>query len=290
MDGYLLVDKPEGPSSFDVVRIARRVVGVRKIGHCGTLDPLASGLLILAVGIGTRLLPYLRTEPKRYRFTVTFGRTTATLDREGEVTSATDIIPSEEMIRLALPAFAGEIEQRPPAFSAIRVKGQRAYKLARRHEPVELPPRVTNIHSLSLVEYAADRAEATLDLLCSSGTYVRSLARDIAEKAGSLGFASSIRRIGAGDYVVDDALTVEQLQESGKSALLPLTEMFSGRLTHTATPDQLSRLAHGSDILVEATAKAEDTLFLLSPEGVLVAVAERVSGNQFHPQKVFAAQ
>ncbi|PKQ05352.1 MAG: tRNA pseudouridine(55) synthase TruB, partial [Alphaproteobacteria bacterium HGW-Alphaproteobacteria-11] len=184
--GWVIVDKPSGPTSSDVVNRVRRLFNARKAGHAGTLDPLATGILPVALGEATKTVPFIIDAAKGYRFTVRFGQATATDDAEGEVTATSPVRPSAADIKALLPRFTGPIEQVPPAFSAIKIDGERAYARARAGETVEMKPRPVTIHEIRLLGLPdADHAE--LEILCSKGTYVRSLARDLALSLGTVG-------------------------------------------------------------------------------------------------------
>ncbi len=229
--GWIVVDKPLGLSSAAAVGVVKRLLrqaGVKspKLGHGGTLDPLATGVLPIAIGEATKLAGRLLDATKGYRFTVAFGAATATDDAEGEVVATSDVRPSREAVEAALAAFTGPIRQTPPAYSALKVDGQRAYKLARAGEAVELAAREVTVHALTLIE--ADDAGATLEAICSKGTYVRSLARDLAEVLGTVGHVSMLRRIKAGPFGLEGAISLDNLEALGQSAaleraILPLT-------------------------------------------------------------------
>lgn len=232
--GWLIIDKPLGLTSAQVVGRLRRTLrdaghGRIKTGHGGTLDPLATGVLPIAFGEATKLSGYLLNGPKRYEFTIAFGAETSTDDLEGDITERCAHLPTEADIRAILPRFRGPISQIPPAYSALKLDGKRAYALARAGtDPADmvLPARDITIHSLELL--AVNGASASLSVHCSKGTYVRSLARDIARALGSLGHVSHLRRTGAGAFALADAISldkaVELLQGADPAqALLPLT-------------------------------------------------------------------
>jgi tRNA pseudouridine55 synthase len=187
MNGFLLINKPEGPTSFNMVARVRKKFGIKKVGHCGTLDPLAEGLLVLAIGDATRLIQYLGDD-QVYEFGISFGKRSETGDREGKITEECDKTPAKEELLKVIPEFIGEISQTPPAFSAIKINGKRAYELARAGEAVEMKSRKIKIYSLDLQAYDFEQKTANFRVSCSSGTYVRTLAQDIAEKCATLGF------------------------------------------------------------------------------------------------------
>ena len=198
MDGFLCVNKPQGPSSFKIVAQLRKVLKVKKIGHAGTLDPQASGLLVIAVGSSTRLIQYLPNEPKVYRFGLQFGSQTDTLDNTGSIIADGGSFPPSAQLQAALNRFHGEYLQVPPAFSAKKINGVRAYKMARNGDNPPLKPCKVTIHSLDLIQYDQDKGLAELELSCSGGTYVRALVRDLASELNTYGFASFIRRCRSG--------------------------------------------------------------------------------------------
>ncbi|MGI9254148.1 MAG: tRNA pseudouridine(55) synthase TruB [Thermomicrobiales bacterium] len=213
LDGYLVIDKPAGWTSFDVVARARRLLGEKKVGHAGTLDPAATGVLPLAVGHATKTLEYLANASKSYLAEVTFGVETDSHDIDGVVTATRDAgWLTVGAIDGALPAFRGPIEQIPPMHSAIKIKGQRLYELARRGEEIERAPRPVTIHRLDLVAWAPPVATLWID--CSKGTYIRSLARDLGEALGTGAFMSNLVRYRTGPFHLCEALTIHELAES----------------------------------------------------------------------------
>jgi tRNA pseudouridine55 synthase len=213
-DGRILVDKPAGITSFGVVARVRRVLSEKagkkvKVGHTGTLDPFATGLMILVVGKETKNAMTLTKLDKVYEATIVLGQRSSTGDPEGEIIAVSDTIPSQDAVLEALKAFTGEISQVPPAFSAIKVKGVRAYKLAHKGQAVEIPSRNVTIYSLDLVDYSYP--ELKIRTHVSSGTYIRTLAEDIGTKLGTGAYCSQLRRTKIADYDVRDAQTLEQL-------------------------------------------------------------------------------
>lgn len=288
VEGFLLIDKPCGPSSFTVVAAVRRALAVKKTGHAGTLDPGASGLLVLAVGSCTRLLPYLPLEPKVYRFGIQFGEQTDTLDSEGTVIKSGGPMPPAKEVEDSISGFIGTQLQMPPQFSAIKVGGRRSYDLARKGEHVELAPRTIEIHSFQMLRFDELKSEAEFEVTCSGGTYVRSLARDIAEKLGTFGYASSIRRIAAGKFNVKQSLAFEKVAEAEQS-LLKASKVLIDQPRITLDNVQMARLATGSDVMCDQLSenKPPETLFAYNNMDRLAAVLKKVDGKRYHPEKVF---
>src|SRR5437868_3223580 len=213
MLGVINLDKPVGPTSHDMVALMRRLSGVRRIGHAGTLDPLASGVLPILVGAATRFSRDLSAGDKRYDAVVRLGWRSQTDDAQGPI-EAGGPLPSEDAISAALPTFVGTIEQRPPAFSALKVGGHAAHRLARRGESVELAARSVTVLGIDLlgVERGADDVDVHIDIRCGPGTYVRSIARDLGEILGSGGYLAALRRTAVGRLRADDAVTPDRLE------------------------------------------------------------------------------
>lgn len=208
--GLLLIDKPTGPTSHDLVAIVRRGAKERQVGHAGTLDPLATGLLVVCVGQATRLSEYLLNKNKRYVAHVRFGQSTNTYDADGEVTATSDALPERAAVEAALENFRGAIQQIPPAFSAIKRGGQKMYDLARRGEMVELEPRPVTIYQLELLEWTPP--VCVLEVLVSAGTYIRSLAHDLGQVLGCGAHLAALRRTQSGHLGLAEAVTLESLQ------------------------------------------------------------------------------
>jgi len=212
MFGLVNINKPVGLSSRDVVNRVQRLVRPGKAGHAGTLDPIASGVLVVCVGPATRLIEYVQRMPKRYLGTFLLGRQSVSEDIESELEELTDApVPTSAEIEAILPQFTGVIEQVPPKFSALKVQGKRAYELARRGEQVELAPRKIEIHELTLVAY--DYPRVVFDVLCGSGTYIRSLGRDLAHTLNTAAVMSALERTAIGDFRVEDALELTTMDE-----------------------------------------------------------------------------
>lgn len=251
--GWLLVDKPLGPTSAQVVgrlKWAFREGGYGrvKIGHGGTLDPLASGLLPIALGEATKLVQYVLDGRKQYRFRLALGAETSTDDAEGEITNTSDVRPSKDALLSILPQFRGKIAQRPPAYSALKVDGKRAYQRARAGEDIVMAERQVEIFALDLLSIDDSHAEFQVD--CSKGTYVRSLARDIARAAGTLGHVAELRRTGAATFSLQDAVVLDKIVELVQGSeleqvLLPLTAGLDDIPVLAVDPGDAVKLKHG---------------------------------------------
>lgn len=249
--GILLVDKSSGPTSHDVVAAIRRGTGEKRVGHAGTLDPLATGLLVILLGAATRLSEYLLAKDKRYLARVRFGQTTNTYDAAGEITSTSEAVPSREQVEAALAAFRGAIQQRPPAFSAVKRGGQRAYALARRGAAVELEPRPVIIHQLSIVEWSPP--ECSLDVTCSAGTYIRSLAHDLGQALGCGAFLAALRRTASGHFRLEDAVALEALRAAFAAGdwqrhLLPMETALPDLPEVHLSEAEAQRVLHGATV------------------------------------------
>jgi tRNA pseudouridine55 synthase len=288
LNGILPVDKPEGPTSHDVVARARRALQLRRIGHTGTLDPFASGLLLLCLGTSTRLAEYLTALPKSYRAVLQLGRATDTDDGTGRVTTESDAwrALTEEQLREALARQVGEIEQLPPLYSAKKVDGERMYASARRGEAVERTPSRVTVHAIELLRFDPPHAEFTVD--CSSGTYIRAIARDAGEALGVGAHLVSLRRTRIGDFDVERAVTLEGLDDAARvsSALLTPASALSHLPAVTVDADGMRALGHGGAVPAPDSAAAGGPIALFSPAGELAAIGERV-GDLLRPRKVF---
>ena len=292
VDGLLLVDKPAGISSHDVVAVARRALGEKRIGHAGTLDPFATGLLVLLVGRATRLAPYLPAEPKEYEALVRFGAETNTEDADGDVSREAGL-PTPEALDAARAAFVGTIAQVPPAFSAKHVDGQRAYKLARRGEAVALAPVQVTIHSLKLsaLERMPDGTVAScrMQVSCGGGTYIRSLARDLARAAGTAAHLETLRRHRAGVFTLARSIPYERMRDnSAPVSIAPPMDVLEGMPMQVIDAAELSGVLHGADLAARVPG-THAALIDADGGGSLVAVAQRVSsetGDRWQPRVV----
>ena len=276
-DGVLLVDKPAGLSSHAVVDRVRRVLGTRRIGHGGTLDPFATGLLVLLLGRATRLLPHLAGDPKVYRATIRFGTATTTDDATGEILSEAPV-PSRDAVADAMTAMTGTLLQRPPAFSAKQVDGVRAYKAARRGRPMTLDPVGVHVNSWRILGWSG--ADLDAEVSCGAGTYVRALARDLGEATASAAHLVALRRLRSGPFDVEGAQTLEVI-EGGAATLLSPGVGVSHLPVQSLDDLEAQRIMHGQMV----TATVDGARAALSHNGELLAVAEREEG-QWRPKVV----
>ena len=270
--GLLLVDKPAGITSHDAVSVARRALKTRRVGHAGTLDPFATGLLVILFGRGTRLISYVPGEPKVYEATIRLGAETETDDRTGAITRTADL-PSDERIAAAVALLTGNILQTPPAYSAKQVDGTRAYAAARKGMPLDLPAVPVTVHSWSLAAREGGLLQARI--VCGSGTYIRALARDLGRLAGSAAHVDELRRTGVGPFSVKDAVTVEDLRRDTFSAQ-PLPAAVPDLPVRELTADELRRVLHGNSILAR---NEGGRAALLDAEGNLVSIADLENGE-----------
>ena len=284
--GLLNVDKPPGMTSRDVVNRVQRLVRGLKVGHAGTLDPLASGVLVLCLGPATRLVEYIQRMPKRYAGMFLLGRTSDTEDIEGRVTElANPPRPTHAQIEAVLGRFTGPIEQRPPAFSALKIGGRRAYELARQGKPVELEARRIVIHSIRVVRYAYPELE--LDVTCGAGTYLRSLGRDIAAALGTGAVMASLRRTAVGAFRADDACRLDQLDEATVMRfLLPPAQALAELPSIRLDAADIGRLAKGLAI-EDRWATAAPEIAGLDAAGRLAAILGPRGKRHLRPLRNF---
>ena len=280
-DGLLLVDKPAGVTSHDVVDVARRALGERRVGHAGTLDPFATGLLVVLAGRATRLIPHVSGDPKVYDATVRFGTETDTEDLLGAVVREAPV-PDEATVRGAMSALTGWLDQVPPAYSAKRVQGRRAYDLAREGLAVELAPSRVRVDGWELLAWrSGETVEADVRVTCGGGTYVRSLARDLARSVGSAAHLAALRRVRSGAFDVADAMDLQQLRDR-VVVLRPALDALPEHPVQALDATDVRRVFGG--IQVPATIDGSWAA-LTNPEGALVALAER-AGERWQPRVV----
>ena len=291
--GILNIDKPSGWTSHDVVAKVRRLLGQKSVGHAGTLDPMATGVLLVCVGQATRVADYLMAGRKVYRATVELGRETDTYDIEG-ATLATAAVPdlTDADLRAAFGRFTGAIEQTPPAYSAIKQAGVPAYRKARRGEVVALPPRQVTIHSIELLEWHSPYV--TLNVTCDPGTYIRSLAHDLGEMLGCGGTLAKLTRLQSGSFRVEDGVSLDALAEAAQAGQLmrclhPLRAALSALTPVPVDAEAVARLIHGQPIPCSAPPETVEG-YALQADGVVVAIlAYNAADGQWWPRKVFAA-
>lgn len=290
IDGWVVLDKPVGLGSTQAVGRVRRLFGARKAGHGGTLDPLASGLLPIALGEATKTVPFVMDGRKEYRFTLRFGEARSTEDAEGEVTATSEARPDDAAITAALPAFTGEITQTPPAFSALKIDGKRAYDLARAGETVELKPRQVLIERLELTG-RPDRDHADFVVQCGKGTYIRSLGRDLALALGTVGHLSMLRRTVVGPFREEGSISLSKLEALGHipalfGALAPVATALDDIPALALTEAQADRLRRGQPVVLTRDAPPSGALVRAEQDGRLVALV-RSDGVSLQPVRVF---
>ncbi len=297
MDGVLVVAKPVGPTSHDVVGLVRRLSATKRVGHGGTLDPFASGVLPVFLGKATRLVEYHLGDRKRYRATVCFGASSTTDDLEGALTPATGPAPTRAAVEAALDRFRGEIDQVPPAYSAIKVAGRRAYAMARSGETVDLAPRHVTIHRIDVVEWDETQPSepvAIVDVECSAGTYIRSLARDLGSAVGNAAYLGALVRTASGPFTLEDAMPLDDVRaaaEAGPAALAERLRAVDAGLdlpTVVVPTSALAAIGRGQPIGVPAgtaTLDPDSPIRLVGEDGALLAIA-RLAGTKLAPDKV----
>jgi tRNA pseudouridine55 synthase len=294
ISGALVVDKPVGMTSHDVVQAIRNGTGLRRAGHTGTLDPRASGVLVILVGPAVRLSEYVSASDKRYQAIIRLGGSTDTFDGEGLVTPTKDPVSvTEAQFEEALQTFVGEIEQTPPPYSAVKVQGRKAYEMAREGEPVDLAPRKITVHHLEVLEWTPP--EVVIDVHCSSGTYVRSLANDLGVKLGCGAYLVGLRRTKSGRFSLRDSVPLRKLQESFTAGnwyqyLIPAAEALGDWPAVELNPDEVEAVRHGHRAKVAGDPPG-DKVRGVSTQGELVALMEMTinedGSREWQPKKVF---
>lgn len=299
LDGILIVAKPAGPTSHDVVALVRRLAATRRVGHGGTLDPFASGVLPIFLGHATRVVEYHLGDRKGYRATVCFGASSTTDDLEGELTPATGAAPSRSAVEAALTELTGDISQRPPAYSAIKVGGRRAYAMARAGETVVLASRDVKIHELTLRswdETDPGRPLAVIELECSAGTYVRALARDLGLAVGSAAYLGALTRTASGPFQLADATGLDEIRAAAADSpaglvpyLRPIDAGLEALPVVPLTDLEVAAIAKGQFVRPAAGLPASAEHYRLQdPNGATVAIASATAGR-LAPDKVFVA-
>jgi tRNA pseudouridine55 synthase len=286
IDGWVVLDKPVGMTSTHAVSRLKRIFNAKKAGHAGTLDPLASGILPVAFGEATKTVPFVQDGEKAYRFTVRFGAETDTDDSDGKVTAQSELRPARADILALLPQFIGTIQQTPPAFSAIKIDGERAYDIARDGETPALSARPVTIHALDLL--GADQDEAVFEARCGKGTYVRAIARDLGRLLGCFGHVTALRRTRVGPFTEADAIALSDLAEGGVEAaamrrveagLLELPRVIVDR-------DAAARLRRGQSILLRGADAPAGGSAYAACGGVVIAVGA-IEKGELVPGRVF---
>ena len=298
IDGWLVLDKPVGLTSNEALTRLKKIFHPEKVGHAGTLDPLASGCLPIAFGEATKTVSFAMDGRKVYRFTVRWGEATASDDTEGEVTATSDVRPACEDIRAVLPEFTGTILQVPPKFSAIKVEGARAYDLAREGEEVELEAREIDVHRLDLVD-CPDADHAVFEAECGKGTYVRALARDLGLRLGTHGHVTHLRRLLVGPFAEADMIPLETLEDLGQCApgaglseahapfIMPVQTALDDIPALAVSRQDAARLRQGQGVLLRGRdAPAFTGPVCVTAQGELVALGE-VERGELLPRRVF---
>jgi tRNA pseudouridine55 synthase len=311
VNGWVALDKPAGMTSTQAVSRVRRIFDAQKAGHAGTLDPLATGILPIALGEATKTVPFAMDREKTYRFTIRWGEGRSTDDAEGEVTATSDVRPDRAAIEAALPAFVGEIWQTPPRYSAVKIDGERAYDIAREGGEVVLEPRLVEIREAKLLS-VPDSENAEVEITCGKGTYVRALVRDLAVKLGTCAYVAALRRTSVGPFTEARAIPLDKLEALGQSAghlscLLPVETVLDDIPALAVTGDQAARLRQGRSVIVRPQAfldfsddeggavslgaeseweEDEGDLAYAMDKGRLVALGT-IARGAFHPTRVF---
>lgn len=289
ISGWVVLNKPFDMTSTQAVGKVRWLFAAQKAGHAGTLDPLATGILPIALGEATKAVPQVQDGTKVYRFAIRWGVATTTDDAEGSVLAESDVRPTAEALQSVLPRFTGTILQKPPAFSAIKIAGERAYDLARAGEAVDIAPREVDIDAIRIVEHGAE--QSVLEVTCGKGTYVRALARDIAEVLGTRGHVALLHRAAVGPFTDEDAVTIEDLEAAAEgdrdSLLKPVAAGFADLPEIRLDPVQATGVRHGNPVLLTgAGAPASLDECWASFKGEVVATGW-VEFGQFKPKRVF---
>jgi tRNA pseudouridine55 synthase len=287
INGWLILDKPVGVTSTHAVSRLKRIFNAKKAGHAGTLDPLASGILPVAFGEATKTVPFVQDGEKAYRFTVRWGAETDSDDSEGAITRTSDERPASDQIAALLPRFIGTIMQTPPAYSAIKINGERAYDLARDGEEVNLAPRPVTIHALDLVR--TDENEAVLEAQCGKGTYVRAIARDLGRLLGCFGHVVALRRTRVGPFTEEDSVTLAELEAEDAQPFDELLSVEAGLSEVTCIVvdrDGAARLRRGQSLLLRGRDAPIEGFAYAACGGVPVAFGP-VEGGELVPSRVF---
>ena len=290
VSGWLVIDKPAGPTSTQVVGKVRWALDAKKAGHSGTLDPDATGLLAVALGEATKTIPFVTDALKAYRFAVRFGQSTRTDDAEGDVVNASDLRPTDDEITQALGAFVGDIEQVPPQFSAVKVEGERAHALARQGEALDLAPRPLYVESLQLIA-RPDEDHAELEMVCGKGGYVRSIARDLGEQLGCYAHVRWLRRTWSGPFTLDGAVPLDEVEKLARTPdldalLLPVDAGLADLPRAACSQVAAARIKNGNPAQVISTDAEFGETALVTCQGAPIAIGTYRAG-EIHPTRVF---
>ncbi len=297
MDGVLNVHKPAGPTSHDIVYKVRRIFGQKKVGHAGTLDPLATGVLVVCLGAATRIVEYLMGTQKDYRARMVLGRSTDTQDSTGNVEAECDASGiTRAVLECAVSTFVGRLQQVPPMVSAIKHEGRPLYKLAREGRSVERAPREITVHSIEVMGFQpGPRAEAEIVVRCSSGTYIRTLCADIGDKLGCRAHMSALERTRVGRFCIEDSLTIDELVEVNErggagSVLMSIDDALADLPSTVVREQDLMSVMHGCAVAAEGLRGDCDAVRMLSPDGRVIAIGRVTSSQEpvtVKPRKVF---
>jgi tRNA pseudouridine55 synthase len=290
ISGVLVVDKPVGMTSHEVVEAVRRGTNIRRAGHTGTLDPRASGVLVVLIGPAVRLSEYVSASDKRYQAIIRLGTKTDSYDSDGVITNTSPVSVTMEQFKEKLKNFIGEIEQTPPPYSAVKIQGRRAYEMAREGEEVEIKPRMIHVYSLDVLEW--NIPEVTVDVYCSSGTYIRSLAYDLGEQLGCGAMLAGLRRTQSGRFTLRDATPLRKLVEAFDNGtwyryVIPAAESLSDWPSITLSNEQVEAIRHGHRISA-GEGKPGEMVRGITEQGELVALLDyNTETKEFQPRKVF---
>ncbi len=289
MNGLIIINKPAGMTSHDVVNAVRRMAGTRRVGHAGTLDPMATGVLVVVVGAATRLAQFIDGCDKTYRATLRLGATTTTYDADGDIVARRPVTVNQAEVEAALACFRGDILQIPPMHSAVKVKGQKLYKLAHRGKEVERAPRPVTIHRLDVLAWALP--DVTIEVTCSAGTYIRSLAHDLGQALGCGAHLTALTRTAAGAFRLEDSRALEELRalaDAGRlaEAVLPPQTALTGLPVVTLTPEQAQAVGYGQTFPLDGPSDAA-MVQAHDAAGQLVAVLIPVEPGMWRPKLVF---
>lgn len=279
--GFLNIYKEKGQTSFDVIRDLRRITGIKRIGHTGTLDPMAEGVLVVALGEATKLIEFLMKDGKEYQAEILLGKKSDTYDAEGKIQEVSSQQPTLEKITKVLKKFKGEIEQIPPKFSALKIEGKRAYEMARKGRDFEMKPRKINIYNIVIHEYSYPILK--VDINCSSGTYIRSIANDLGDSLGTGALLDGLIRTKSGNFLVNDSVKIFEINEKGyENYLLPLEAVSLNHNSIEISEEEYQKLNYGQFINLK---NAEGEILCAFLKNKLVGIIEKTKNGQFKYKK-----